>query len=73
MSGNMAENLLIADQRLDVVKGILSIRARALDLVKSPEEGNYAGAESGSADLILSDPCVSDACIPDCVKLIIED
>ncbi len=69
----MAEHLLIADHRFDVVRSILSIRARALDLVKSPEHGDYAGAESGSTDLILSDIGVPDIGVPDNVKLIVED
>jgi hypothetical protein len=69
----MADNLLIADQRFDVVRSILSIRARVLDLVKSPDHGDYAGAEIGSTDLILSDIGVPDTGVPDNVKLIVED
>ena len=56
----MAESFLVADQPFDVVTAILSVRERALDLVKPPGEGNCLGAESNPDHLILSDPGVPD-------------
>lgn len=69
----MMQHLLITDERLDVVRAILSIRERALDLVKSAEDGDYQGAESGACDLILSDPGVPDTGTSENVELIFED
>ena len=69
----MAENLLITDERFDVVRDILSIRERALDLVKSAKDSDYQGAENGPCDLILSDPGLPDTGGSKHVELIFED